>query len=64
MPDPAWNAPLPDLNGPLAQFQATVFEKEDMLALAKSLAQLDQDGTDNAVVADAFAQFWPELESV
>lgn len=52
-----------DLDGPLAQFQATVFEKEDMLALARSLnAQLDQDRADDAVVEDAFAQFWPEIQ--
>lgn len=52
-----------ELEGPLTQFQATVFDREDMLALAQSLnGELGEDRADDQVLRDAFDKFWPELE--
>jgi hypothetical protein len=52
-----------ELEGPLTQFQATVFGREEMLALAQSLNQeLGEDRADDPVLSDAFDKFWPELE--
>ena len=53
-----------EVTGPLVQFQATVFEREEMLALARSLnEQLGNDAADESVLVDAFDKFWPELEN-
>ncbi len=52
-----------DLMGPLSQFQATVFEREEMHALARSLnARLGDDASDELVLNDAFRHFWDEFE--
>ena len=47
-----------EVTGPLVQFQATVFEREEMLALARSLnEQLGNDAADESVLVDAFDKF-------
>jgi TIR domain len=51
-----------ELEGPLTQFQATVFDREEMFALAESLnRELGDDRADDPVLRDAFDKFWPEL---
>lgn len=52
-----------ELEGPLQQFQATVFERKDVLKLLKSLnSTLGENSIDDAVLKDAFNQRWPDLE--
>lgn len=52
-----------ELDGPLSQFQTTVFNRADMLALIRTLnAELQDDRSDDDVLVDSFDKFWPELE--
>jgi hypothetical protein len=53
-----------DIKGPLANFQHTVFTKEDMLKLAKNIndASGEQKVNETAIVK-AFEKFWPDLEN-
>ena len=51
-----------DLRGPLAQFQATTFDKEDMLKLILSLnEELEDSRLETEVITATFSKFWPEL---
>lgn len=52
-----------ELEGPLGQFQATVFGREELFALSQSLnGELNEDRLDDQVLRDSFDKFWPELE--
>jgi hypothetical protein len=52
-----------ELRGPLAQFQATLTEKSDLLSLLQTLnGKLDDEAVDTAVLAGAFNREWPRLE--
>ncbi|MNF97224.1 hypothetical protein D3C84_800440 [compost metagenome] len=53
-----------ELKGPLVQFQATVFEKDDVLKLMQSInGALLEHALDPARLEKAFATWWPELEN-
>ena len=54
------------LEGPLAQFQATRFDRTDMLNLLRTMnAQLEQERVlDSATLEDVFQKWWPDLEAV
>ncbi|WP_275629827.1 TIR domain-containing protein [Pseudomonas sp. 273] len=53
-----------ELKGPLVQFQATVFEKDDVLKLMQSVnSALPEHSLDPVRLEKAFATWWPELES-
>ena len=52
-----------DLNGPLAQFQITVFEKQDILKLVKSInMELGDTKLDNSILEKSFSKLWTKLE--
>lgn len=52
-----------DLKGPLANFQATKFQKDDFRKLVKTINdKADGNGIDNAKLDRAFDRLWPELE--
>jgi hypothetical protein len=52
-----------DLEGPLEVFQSTVFEKEDVFKLVKSLnEELGNMKLDPVILKDSFDKFWPDLE--
>lgn len=52
-----------DLDGPVAQFQATSIEKADLLSLLRTLNdELGDEGVDKAVLTAAFNREWPRLE--
>lgn len=54
-----------DLKGPLLQFQATVFEKDDVQQLMNSLNNaLGEDSLDTVRLNKSFERWWPELESL
>jgi hypothetical protein len=49
--------------GPLAQFQATTVERDDVLRLMRTInAELDE-GLSESIINNAFDKFWPDLES-
>lgn len=51
-----------DIKGPLAQFQATKFEEEDMLRLLKMInTTLGADALDQKVLEASFNVWWPRL---
>jgi hypothetical protein len=53
-----------DVEGPLNQFQATVFDRDEMFALAASMnKELGDDRVEEQVLRDSFDRFWPELEN-
>lgn len=53
-----------DVKGPLLQFQSTIFEKEDICKLLKSInKKIDEDERlDEIKLERAFGVWWPELE--
>ena len=52
-----------DLDGPLAQFHATIFSKEDIYGLVRSLNdELGEDRLEEGLLSATFAKFWPDLE--
>jgi len=52
-----------DLEGPLAQFQATTVEKEDLLRLLESLnGRPEEELIDKVLLREIFEREWPELE--
>lgn len=52
-----------DLTGPLVQFQATVFSKEEVLKFIKTVnQQLDGNALDAKVIDSVFEKWWPDLE--
>lgn len=51
-----------EVDGPILQFQSTVFEKEDVLKLLKSINQAcGQDALEDVRLERAFEVWWPEL---
>lgn len=53
-----------DIKGPLIQFQSTLFEKEDILKLIKSINRVDSsEELDENFVSKTFEVWWPNLES-
>src|SRR5882724_867858 len=53
-----------DVKGPLAQFQATKAEKDDLLKLVMTLnGGLGQGALDETQVKIAFEAFWPRLDA-
>ena len=54
-----------DLKGPLSQFQATQFKKDDFKKLIKTINNSAPEGLalDNNVVESVFEKWWPDLES-
>ncbi|MBU1331774.1 MAG: toll/interleukin-1 receptor domain-containing protein [Gammaproteobacteria bacterium] len=58
-----FNLKKSELKGPLVQFQATVFEHDDVLKLMQSInSSLGDDALDEARLAKAFTTWWPDLE--
>jgi len=52
-----------DLVGPLVQFQATSFSKEEMKKLVKSINNAcDENKLEDKVVENVFEKWWPDLE--
>lgn len=52
-----------ELEGPLGTFQATVFEKDDVYKLIKSLNdELEEEKVPEHILHHTFETFWPELE--
>ena len=52
-----------DLIGPLVQFQATSFSKEEMKKLVKSINNAcDDQKLEDRVVENVFEKWWPDLE--
>jgi hypothetical protein len=52
-----------DLEGPLTQFQATIFDRNDFFKLLQAINELSQDDKlGEAVLRDIFDKFWPTLE--
>jgi len=53
-----------DINGPLTQFQTTLFEKADFKRLVSDLNKANKSNTlEESVLHTVFEKFWPELES-
>ena len=51
-----------DLTGPLVQFQATVFSKEEVLKLVRTVnQQLESQSLDPKVLDSVFEKWWPDL---
>ncbi|ANI17469.1 hypothetical protein A9C11_27315 [Pseudomonas citronellolis] len=58
-----FNLKKSELKGPLVQFQATVFERDDVLKLMQSINNaLGDEALDEARLAKAFTTWWPDLE--
>jgi len=52
-----------DINGPLTQFQTTLFEKSDFRRLVSDLNKANTSNTlEESVLHTVFEKFWPELE--
>lgn len=52
-----------DINGPLTQFQTTLFEKSDFKKLVSDLNKANSSNTlSELVLHNVFEKFWPELE--
>ncbi len=55
-----------DVEPPLSQFQHTAFEKQDVLRLVRTVnsavARIGERALADAVLADVFETFWPQLE--
>lgn len=52
-----------ELDGPLTQFQATVFKKDDFYQLLQVINDLQKENKlRDPVLKDVFERFWPELE--
>jgi hypothetical protein len=52
-----------DINGPLTQFQTTLFEKSDFKKLISDLNNANKDNPlEEKVLNTVFEKFWPELE--
>ena len=53
-----------DLSGPLVQFQAAPFSKDEVLKVVKSInSQLGDNSLDSMVLESVFAKWWPDLET-
>ena len=53
-----------ELDGPLSQFQATTFGRDEMLKLLRSLnEQLGDQKLEADVLSNSFEKFWPDLEA-
>ncbi|MBL7163184.1 MAG: toll/interleukin-1 receptor domain-containing protein [Anaerolineales bacterium] len=53
-----------ELEGPLREFQATIFDKNDVLQLVKSLNdELGDNKIRQDILTDTFERYWPELEA-
>lgn len=53
-----------DLQGPLTQFQATAFTKEDVKKLIKTInSTLEDAALDNNVLDSVYEKWWPDLEA-
>lgn len=53
-----------DLSGPLVQFQATAFSKEEVLKLIRTVnQQLEQQALDVKVLDSVFEKWWPDLDT-
>jgi hypothetical protein len=53
-----------DVEGPILQFQSTIFERDDVLKLLKSInAACTQDALEDARLEKAFDVWWPQLET-
>ncbi len=54
---------MADLTGPLAHFQAAVFDKQEMLRVVKMInSELGDRALDAGVLQDVFNMWWPRLE--
>ena len=52
-----------DLDGPLASFNATVFEKDDILKMLQTInSATDETPLDDARLLNQFNRLWPELD--
>lgn len=59
-----FNVQRTDITGPLLQFQSTLFEKEDVRKLVKSMnLALEEEALDEGRLDEIFSVWWPQLES-
>lgn len=55
---------LDDMDGPLTQFQATIFDKDDFFDLLQAVNDLlGEEKLRETVLRDVYDRFWPPLES-
>ncbi|ANJ68049.1 hypothetical protein A9404_12295 [Halothiobacillus diazotrophicus] len=53
-----------DINGPLTQFQTTLFEKSDIKKLVLDINKANKEHTlEESVLNNVFEKFWPELDA-
>jgi hypothetical protein len=53
-----------DIEGPLREFQATVFDKDDMFRLMKTINEsLGDLKLNEHILTESFEKFWPDLEA-
>lgn len=59
-----WNLTPSDLQGPLSLFQATIWDKKEILSLLKSLnSALGDSALDDDRLLKNFEKWWPDLEA-
>ncbi len=52
-----------EVNGPILQFQSTIFEKEDILKLIKSINQSNLDNSlEESLIDKSFILWWPKFK--
>lgn len=54
-----------EIDGPILQFQSTVFDRDDVFKLLKSInAACGQDGLEESRLEKSFGVWWPQLEKL
>jgi hypothetical protein len=51
-----------DFTGPLTQFQSTVYERDDVLKLIRSINEISKTPLDSRRLHRAFEMWWPDLQ--
>ncbi len=51
------------VTGPLVQFQSTIYERDDILRLLKSINTASETPLENSRLEGAFAVWWPRLNA-
>lgn len=52
-----------DITGPLAQFQSTIYERDDVLQLMRSMNTVSESPLEQERLLAVFNKWWPELQS-
>ena len=51
-----------EVKGPILQFQSTIFEKEDILKLIKSINQSNDNSLEESLIDKSFVLWWPKFK--